>query len=179
LAVDSGQVHIVRVHWPGFITSHSTAASSRQMTCSNCHAQRFCTECHNGEGRHDFHPVNFIARHAAEAYNRQLNCVQCHSPEAFCRTCHLNIGLSQRAAHNAAFHTAEPLWLLQHGQAARQSLETCTNCHQERDCLRCHSTIGQGVNPHGPNFNARKMQAANPQMCLECHLTNPLLNPGR
>lgn len=177
--VDSGHVYLVQVHWPGFMTSHAAVAATRQLACASCHAQRFCTDCHLGEQKRDFHPANFMARHATEAYNRQLDCTSCHSPEAFCRTCHVNVGVGTKNPRNAAFHNAQPLWLLQHGQAARQALESCTTCHQQSDCMRCHSTVGWGVNPHGPGFNARSMWSRNPGMCLECHLSNPLTAPGR
>lgn len=177
--VDSGRRYLVQVHWPGFMTSHAAVAATQQLACATCHVQRFCTDCHLGEQKRDFHPANFMARHATEAYNRQLDCTSCHNPEAFCRTCHFNVGVGTRNPRNAAFHNAQPLWLLQHGQAARQSLESCTTCHQQADCMRCHSTLGWGVNPHGPGFNAQAMASRNPQVCLECHLSNPLTGPGR
>ena len=176
---DSGGVHRVRVHWPGFVTAHGSIAATGQMTCSNCHQQSFCTSCHDGESRtQHFHPANFLARHAVEAYGRESDCARCHSPEAFCRSCHLNTGMAVRGRNLAAFHTGQPLWLLQHGQAARQSLESCVSCHQQRDCMRCHSTLGWGVNPHGPGFDARRMQSKNRLVCLECHVSDPLGGSG-
>ncbi len=178
-ARDSGGLYLVQVHWPGFLTLHAPIAATGQLACASCHTQRFCTDCHAGEQRRNFHPANFIARHANESYNRQIDCTNCHNPEAFCRTCHFNVGVGTRNPRNAAFHTGQPLWLLQHGQAARQSLESCTTCHQQQDCMRCHSTLGWGVNPHGPGFDPRRMAARNLQVCLECHLTNPLTGPGQ
>jgi hypothetical protein len=172
--LDSGRVHYVRVHPPDFVKTHGPVVATGGMTCSGCHAQRFCTDCHDGETRRRFHPANFIARHATEAFGRQDDCTHCHNPEAFCRSCHVNVGQATRDPRHAAFHTRQPLWLLQHGQAARQSLESCASCHQQRDCLRCHSTIGQGVNPHGPGFDAKRMAARNRLVCLQCHLGDPL-----
>lgn len=172
--LDSGRVHYVRVHPSGFVNTHGPVAATGGMTCSGCHAQRFCTDCHDGETRRRFHPADFIARHATEAFGRESDCTRCHSPEAFCRSCHVNVGQATRDPRQAAFHTRQPLWLLQHGQAARQSLESCASCHQQRDCLRCHSTIGQSVNPHGPGFDAKRMAARNRLVCLQCHLGDPL-----
>ena len=37
---------------------------------------------------------------------------------------------------------ANPAFLLGHGKAARQELETCVSCHVERDCLTCHAAVG-------------------------------------
>ncbi|HSR43481.1 MAG TPA: cytochrome c3 family protein, partial [Longimicrobiales bacterium] len=69
---------------------------------------------------------------------------------------------------------AEPLWLLRHGQAARQSLESCASCHTQRQCLQCHSTFGAfQVNPHGADFDARRAWERNPGVCLACHLESP------
>jgi hypothetical protein len=73
-----------------------------------------------------------------------------------------------------AYHDRQPLWLNQHGQAARQEMQTCASCHQQRDCTRCHSDVGLRVNPHGPGFDAARMAKRNRQMCLTCHLKDPL-----
>jgi hypothetical protein len=73
------------------------------------------------------------------------------------------------------FHDAEPLWLLRHGQAARQGLESCASCHEQNQCMQCHSTLGAfKVSPHGPDFDARRAQKRNAAICLACHITDPL-----
>lgn len=73
------------------------------------------------------------------------------------------------------FHDAEPLWLLRHGQAARQALESCASCHGQNECMQCHSVLGAfKVNPHGPGFDARRAQKRNAAICLVCHITDPL-----
>ena len=43
----------------------------------------------------------------------------------------------------------------------------------QKYCLQCHSTIGGRVNPHGPDFDARKMQQRNPSLCAVCHIGTP------
>ena len=71
----------------------------------------------------------------------------------------------------APFHDSQALWILSHPQAARQDLESCVTCHQQNDCLRCHSaTSGLRVNPHGPDFDASSMGSRNQAMCALCHL---------
>jgi hypothetical protein len=166
----------VAVHPAGFARTHGPAAQSGRLDCAGCHAQRFCTSCHQGGGERRYHQLNFVARHASAAYPRETSCASCHNTETFCRSCHQQSGLagagtSRRAG---AAHGAQPLWLLQHGQAARQGLESCAACHQQTDCLRCHSTVTQRVNPHGPDFNPRRMQARSKIVCGYCHLTDPL-----
>jgi hypothetical protein len=123
-----------------------------------------------------FHPANFVAVHAPQAYGRDTDCASCHNTQAFCKSCHVQSGLSPAAstARSTVFHNAQPLWLMQHGRAARQDLPSCTTCHQQSYCMQCHSQLGARINPHGPGFDARAMQRRNPRVCLTCHLANPL-----
>ena len=68
------------------------------------------------------------------------------------------------------FHDKKQSFLLAHGPAARQSLESCVSCHAERDCLTCHSALGgRRFDPHGPGFDADRMRRRNSQMCTVCH----------
>ena len=122
-----------------------------------------------------FHPENFMARHAAAAYGNRMECSTCHSTGAFCRECHQQTGMGSSGRIGPGFHDAQPLWLLRHGQAARQSLESCASCHRQRDCIQCHSTTGAfSVSPHGPEFDAQRYADRNRQVCLACHLSDPL-----
>ena len=163
----------VRVHPAGFATTHGPAAASKQLGCEGCHVRTFCSDCHGGEGERRFHPPNFLVRHAPEAYGRMRDCASCHNTEGFCKDCHQAQGTAASGRRDAAFHTGQPLWLLQHGQAARQGLESCASCHAQRDCMQCHSTLGWGISPHGPGFDARRMARRNSQMCGACHLGGP------
>lgn len=164
---------IVRVHDPGFRDAHRDQAASGALSCSGCHAQRFCSDCHTGEGGRRYHRANFVLRHAADAYGREADCSSCHNTQAFCKECHRESGLASRGRLDVAFHDAQPQWLLQHGRAARQGLQNCAACHAQRDCLACHATTGWGINPHGPGFNASRMAKRAPLSCLACHLEVP------
>jgi Cytochrome c7 and related cytochrome c/Doubled CXXCH motif (Paired_CXXCH_1) len=168
--------HKVNVHPGGFIRSHGGMARSGELQCASCHAQRFCADCHAGERvSRRYHPNNFISTHAPQAYGREVDCASCHSTEAFCRACHRQSGLAAKSnARSTLFHNAQPLWLLQHGRAARQDLTSCTTCHQQTYCKQCHSDLGARINPHGGSFDAERMSSKNPQLCLICHLKNPL-----
>lgn len=116
-----------------------------------------------------------MAGHATEAYGNRMECSTCHSTGAFCRECHQQAGMGGSGRIESGFHDAQPLWLLRHGQAARQSLEGCASCHRQRDCIQCHSTTGAfSVNPHGPDFDARRYAERNRQVCFACHLSDPL-----
>lgn len=122
-----------------------------------------------------FHPENFMERHSAAAYGNRMECSSCHDTGAFCRECHARAGMGSAGRIESGFHDAQPIWLLRHGQAARQSLESCASCHRQRDCIQCHSTTGAfSVSPHGPDFDARRYADRNRQVCLACHLSDPL-----
>jgi hypothetical protein len=162
----------VRVHEAGFRLNHTAEASS-SMSCAGCHEQQFCSSCHAGESTRRFHAANFVQRHAADSWGRETQCSSCHNTELFCRSCHRESGLASRGRLDVAFHNAQPQWLLQHGRAARQGLQSCATCHAQRDCLTCHSTIGWGVNPHGAGFKAGRMADRNATQCLLCHLRVP------
>jgi hypothetical protein len=164
---------IARVHPPGFEKTHRTSAVNGALTCTGCHTQRYCADCHAGEGRRRFHVTNFVSRHAADSYARERDCASCHNTEAFCKTCHQSVGLGATGRRRVAFHTAQPNWLLQHGRAARQGLQSCTTCHLQQDCMQCHSQAGFGVSPHGPDFDAKRMASHNRQICLACHFRDP------
>jgi predicted CXXCH cytochrome family protein len=74
---------------------------------------------------------------------------------------------------SGAAHSGQPVWLLQHGEAARRGMTSCASCHQQTDCMQCHSAVGSRVNPHGRDFNAAQMRKKNPTLCAYCHLTVP------
>ena len=167
-------LRLVRVHPLDFVEQHGPTASSGRINCQGCHEERTCTNCHNGGSRRRFHGFNFVSRHAASAAGRERDCSSCHATETFCRECHRGQGVLARGSRDVAYHDRQPLWLTQHGQAARMEMQTCASCHQQRDCTRCHSDVGLRVNPHGPGFDAARMAKRNRQMCLTCHLKDPL-----
>lgn len=164
---------IVRVHPSGFDRNHAATAASGRLTCEGCHAQRFCADCHAGESRRSFHPVNFVQRHAPETYGRDLECASCHNTEVFCRSCHQAQGIAAKGQRAGTYHNGQPLWLLQHGQAARRGLQSCTTCHVQRDCMQCHSQRGWGVSPHGPDFDPSRLGSRAKAMCARCHISDP------
>jgi hypothetical protein len=168
-----GQPRTVRVHDALFSTKHQVAAATGALSCAGCHEQRFCSDCHAGGGGRRFHAANFVQGHASDSYSRENQCSSCHNPELFCRSCHRASGLGSKGRLDAAFHTAQPQWLLQHGRAARQGLQSCATCHAQRDCLACHSTLGWGVNPHGAGFRADRLADRNSTQCRMCHLQVP------
>lgn len=161
-------------HTLDFRERHGPEASARQRTCETCHVRLMCLECHrpgNGPQSH-YHPQNFLTRHPSSAYSREANCSDCHNPSQFCQACHQQSGLvAAGRIGTRGYHDAFRGFSLGHGQAARQSLESCASCHAERDCTACHSAVGGGFrfSPHGPGFNAARMRSKNPSVCIACH----------
>ena len=159
-------------HGPSFADRHGPAAAAAGSRCAGCHIRTECLDCHRpvaaaGPG---YHSAGFLTRHPAAAYARETSCSDCHSVGSFCTACHAQAGLVANGVLRSGYHDANRSFLFGHGQAARQSLESCVACHTERDCLTCHSALGgRRFNPHGPGFDANRMRRKNPEACTACH----------
>lgn len=155
--------------------SHGGSAAARPETCAACHARQDCLTCHRPGGAANpaaggYHPSDFLARHPAAAYSQQVTCSDCHNTGAFCQSCHEQAGLVASGPLARGFHDTKPAFIVGHGQAARQNLESCVSCHVERDCLACHSALrGRHFTPHGPGFDAERLKKRNPSLCTACH----------
>ncbi len=127
-----------------------------------------------------FHPPDYVLQHGADAFARRVQCSECHSAQAFCLACHEKMGVGRGGtAGSPAFHDAEPNWLIVHGRAARQNLESCVACHQESSCLRCHSAkFGFRINPHGPGFDPNRIADRSTISCGICHFSLPTEGGG-
>jgi hypothetical protein len=158
-----------------FMEAHSTLAAAGDASCSTCHAESFCASCHDAPQRGGYHPPDFLSRHTAAAFGRDAECSTCHSTQVFCRQCHVEVGLVGTGRLGPGYHDDGPVWLLRHGQAARQNLESCASCHRQVDCTQCHSVLGAfKVSPHSLGFDAARAWAQSPRTCLACHAGNPL-----
>jgi len=162
-------------HGTDFAAHHGAAAAAGPATCAACHSRSDCLECHRPDAARaaGYHPPGFLARHPAAAYARETSCSDCHNSGGFCTACHATAGLVSRGGPlRPGYHDANNFFIAGHGQAARQSLETCVGCHVEKDCLMCHSALGsRRIDPHGPDFDANRLKQKNPQMCTACHGT--------
>lgn len=179
-------------HTPFFLEDHRSLAATSTEKCAVCHnVDRRCLGCHQGAENLDtpareqsrYHPENFMQRHSAAAWNRDVECASCHNPDAFCRQCHMNLGrgTDRQFRTDTHYHNDDPNFVLGHGQAARQGLESCQGCHAQSDCLQCHAAVGpRRISPHGPGFDPDRLQDKNPQFCLFCHLaSDPRLGAPR
>jgi hypothetical protein len=160
------------VHGGDAKREHGALAASGRLDCAQCHERAQCASCHASADSRAFHAPNFIERHAVDVFAARGECQACHSTETFCRACHVRAGVASQNM-KSAFHDAQPMWVLSHGQAARLGLETCASCHRQGDCVQCHSAAGGwGVNPHGPGFSG-KGAARSASSCRLCHRSAP------
>lgn len=160
-----------------FDAAHSTLAAAGDATCATCHTESFCVDCHDAPMRGGYHPESFLSRHTASAFGRDSDCASCHNTQAFCRECHVEMGLVPAGGGRLGpgYHDDGPLWLIRHGQGARQNLESCATCHRQVDCTQCHGVLGAfKVSPHTDAFDAERAWARSPRTCLACHVGNPL-----
>ena len=161
-------------HDSNFVDAHGRQAAAKPQYCATCHSREQCLECHrpNPAAVAGYHPADFLQRHPLAAYSREISCADCHNTGQFCKSCHAQAGLRTTSVLGTKqkYHDANGSFVAGHGQAARQSLESCVSCHTERDCLTCHSAVGgRRFNPHGPGWDAERMRSKNPQMCIACH----------
>lgn len=178
-------------HTALFAVSHENAAHTAGKTCQSCHAQSFCTDCHNGSMRAmRFHPPGYLGQHGQLARQGTTDCTACHRLQTFCVGCHSRSGVVDDGRSSSAFSAPgiagrrrfhPPGWVAEtvtgggHGIAARRNINTCASCHREEHCTRCHSAQpgAPRANPHPPGWaNSRRCRALlsrNKRVCLRCH----------
>lgn len=175
-------------HGPSFLRTHGRADID---SCTTCHAPPDCQRCHLGTRRPiEIHPADYIMGHGPDARRGTPDCASCHRQQTFCVGCHAQSGLTQSASGRAfgfdradrrRYHPPEFVGALgglpgpgHHRLAARRNLASCVSCHQETDCVRCHSagaTSRLRASPHPPGFadQCRRLREINPRGCLKCH----------
>lgn len=168
-------------HDADWIVRHRWVAADRGDTCTACHREQECVDCHDGKVRPpSIHPNDYLTIHPQQAQRDQPRCRSCHSPQTFCAECHARLGVSLTSAPDVRaagrFHPPAEVWLrgpTLHGREAQRSLDACVSCHAERDCLTCHAAagIGVGISPHPPGFLERcaNLREINGRACARCH----------
>lgn len=101
-------------------------------TCSTCHDQSECAECHNTRLPH---PDSFMLEHGDQARQPDARCAECHRTREFCDSCH-----GSPMPHPDTFRR-------DHMTAATSRRDDrCLRCHREYDCANCHA---RHVHPEG------------------------------
>ncbi len=72
-----------------WLKTHKFAYESNPKSCSNCHKQMDCINCHERRGviKHLVHPRNYEYTHGIEAAADPGKCKRCHQV-GFCMECH-------------------------------------------------------------------------------------------
>jgi hypothetical protein len=76
-------------HRTGWQTSHGTQVALSEVSCDQCHSNRYCIECHTRRDEADrrFHTGVAIVTHPVEARADPARCQACHHP-SYCLRCH-------------------------------------------------------------------------------------------
>ena len=174
-------------HAPGFGTNHRMAARAQPESCSTCHQQSFCSDCHEKTqaprvelqlpervDRFFVHRNDFLSRHAVEAASDESTCLRCHGVDS-CQSCHQKNGVVPGAPKGLNPHPAGFGQGKAHGQAARQDIVSCAACHDQgaaSNCVSCHRTGGVGGNPHPQSWLLHHdvQEISGNAMCQACHL---------
>lgn len=178
----------------GFKKNHRelTRLGGLEASCSTCHTQSFCAECHDGAALMRFgkgawmadpaprvfpgnrsgtqtlqmvHDLNYRFTHGIDAKSKSTECYTCHSAQEFCAECH-------ETGEAVAGHGAKPAWHLGAGFTTI-GVGSGGGRHAElarRDiesCVACHDA--QGGDP----------------VCITCHVdadgirgTDPRTHPA-
>jgi hypothetical protein len=149
-------------HGPDWIERHKQVAGNDSRTCSSCHAERFCTDCHDGRVRpRKVHPGDWISMHPTAARQNNPSCTSCHRQQSFCVGCHQRAGVTMTGpyasyAGRGRFHPPPAVWSdpprssRHHAWEAQRNINACVSCHAERDCATCHATAARGGRGFGP-----------------------------
>lgn len=98
-------------------------------SCGQCHAEKFCNDCH---GLEIPHPAAFRDDHDKVASANPAACAPCHasskasSPRKTCDDCHHKVG-----------DPSKP-WFPQHSRLATKDAGPCLDCHDPMYCESCH-----------------------------------------
>ncbi len=176
------------VHGPLFTRKHGGVARGKRKYCESCHQPKDCLKCHAGSLRPmSIHSGDYTRRHALDARRNQPRCSSCHRSQSFCLGCHQRMGVGAETRGSgfkphttARFHSKAFTGITKgpghHAHAARRNIRTCSSCHREATCVRCHGTRARGrggFSPHGAGWRGsakcRALAARNHRACLKCH----------
>ena len=121
--------------------NHGPAWQLQDNSCSHCHQQSYCLDCHQGDNLDRLsHPLNYVFNHGIDAKGNKDNCLTCHEEHSFCIDCHQTEMVMPRNHSYAGWSNTLTGGL--HARAALYDFDTCNSCHNDaytdNVCLRCH-----------------------------------------
>jgi len=178
-------------HGPLFPRKHANVARRNKKFCESCHQPKSCQRCHAGTFRPlRIHRSDYATHHVLDARLDQPRCSSCHRSQSFCISCHERSGVGSRSRKGGfapttglSYHprgfASRQVGANHHSLSARRNIRTCTSCHAEKSCIRCHGTTRLrrgGFSPHGAGFSrsakCRALAARNQRVCLKCHVAS-------
>jgi hypothetical protein len=155
--------YVPKSHRSDWLELHPLKALDNPQTCTRCHQQKYCADCHSKFRATD---LQFLS-HRRQFSDIKLSSVgPNHSifNTSQCQTCHPG-GI-------VPTHT----WSGEHAREARRNLQACQTCHSDGDvCLTCHSArTGLRVSPHPRNWDSIKnnfRDRSSGRSCIRCHNT--------
>jgi predicted CXXCH cytochrome family protein len=175
-------------HGGNYVQRHSHDAARKPRLCQACHAESFCTDCHDTStgmkvelrrlddiNRDYQHRGDFVTRHATEARSHPAACVRCHQPSS-CDSCHVRNHVSGNALgavsqHPTGWMGSDPSNPNFHGRSARRRVIECSSCHDQgpaTNCIRCHKVGAYGGKPHPAGWRSN-IAPQTTEMCQYCH----------
>ena len=168
-------------HEANFLETHGEWARQSAATCSTCHDQTMCAQCHTATTRplppsvefpekvtREFiHRGDWISRHAMEEAADPASCKKCHG-QAYCQSCHAYQNVAPGGTSPRDPHPSN--WLQVHGTQARMNIVACAACHDQGSgaiCVACHRQ--GGINPHPPGWKGPASQKTSNPTCRACH----------
>lgn len=118
--------------WP---RQHGKAARSADTTCSYCHRDTACFDCHTTERPTSHTPAWNQSKHGIAADHDREACATCHRADA-CQRCHRQ----RPASHFGAGFRLPTNPNMGHAGLVddRGGPRSCRVCHQRSFCLECH-----------------------------------------
>ncbi len=128
-------------HLAGWSKDHGTEWEIKEKTCSHCHSNFYCLQCHEGDNLdREAHPLNYRNTHGIDARANKENCITCHREYAFCNECHA-IEMVMPKNHSYAGWSNTTTGGL-HTKAAQYDFDYCQSCHSDLSgevvCMTCH-----------------------------------------
>ena len=178
-------------HEGDWLRSHGGLARPSAETCTACHDQTYCAECHSPQtaagrpsmifpervDRAFIHRGDYVSRHMVDATANPASCQRCHGTP-FCASCHELRGVRDLAGIGSMGESSphrHPDWASGigsvnfHGRAAQRNILACAGCHDngaDAICATCHRT----VNPHPAGFISKhRGDDRSKQPCSICH----------
>lgn len=155
----------------GFGKEHRRAVrvGSMDVTCSTCHTESFCQDCHTGDQLRSFggtrglmtvpgarqslkdspdelrleaaHDLNYRFTHSIDARNRMIDCSGCHDRQAFCADCHRNGGILTEGTIKPQSHF-EAGWVMV-GAGSGGGMHAQAGRRDIESCVSCHDVEGK------------------------------------